>query len=85
MLRREDLAEPQLVTAGQTVEVELRNGAMRLVASGQAEQSGRRGDMISVCNPESGVRYRALVERAGFVGLVIPSRANRERSTQKNP
>src|SRR5262249_44142197 len=79
MLRRSDLTEPQLVTAGQTVEVEVRNGTMRLVASGQAEQSGRRGDIISVRNPESGVRYRALVERAGFVALVIASRATRER------
>jgi flagella basal body P-ring formation protein FlgA len=85
VLRRGDFAEPPLVTAGQTVEVEVRNGAMRLVASGQAEQSGRRGDVIQVRNPASGVRYRAMVERAGFVALVIASKANRERTGQRNP
>jgi flagella basal body P-ring formation protein FlgA len=84
VLRRGDFVELPLVTSGQIVEVEVRNGATRLLASGQAEQSGRRGEMIAVRNPSSGVRYRARVERPGSVALVIGP-ATHERNIQRNP
>lgn len=80
VLRRVDLVEAPLVTAGQTVEVEVRNGATRLLATGQAEQTGRRGDVIAVRNTSSGMRFRARVERVGGVGLVIGPAAGQERN-----
>lgn len=59
------LDEPNDVELGQSVLVEVRSGAAMVTIEGKAESSGRRGDVVSVRNPESGKLFRARVEEKG--------------------
>jgi len=64
------MAPPNEVEHGQTVNVEVRCGATRLVFDGMAGSDGRRGQMVTVRNPASGKVFRALVEGPGKVAAV---------------
>jgi flagella basal body P-ring formation protein FlgA len=68
---RTELTQPLEIEAGETVEVNVESGQAHLTMQGRAENSGRRGEMISVRNPRSGKLFRARVEAKGKV-LVMP-------------
>jgi len=59
------LKVPMDVNRGETVEVEIRSGAARLVLSGTAESAGRRGDTINIRNPTNRKLFRARVVSQG--------------------
>lgn len=61
-LRTDMLREPQDVLRGDTVLVDVRNGAAHLELEAQAEASGAVGDIIAVRNPSSHQRFLARVE-----------------------
>jgi len=72
-LRLSLLAEPPEVGRGDMVEVEVRNGAMRLEMTAKAESAGRSGEVIRMRNLSSNRLFqarvsgkdRAVVEQAG--------------------
>ena len=68
---RTELALPLEIEAGEVVKVNVVSGRTHLTMEGRAENSGRRGDMISVRNPRSGKSFRARVDAKGEV-LVMP-------------
>ena len=68
-IRPRELAAPKDVVRGDTVRVEVRNGAATLTLEAQAESSGAAGETIFVRNPESHKRFRARVERKGLVSI----------------
>ncbi len=53
--------KPRQVNPGSMVNVEVRDGATRLVLKGLAVSGGRTGDVISIRNLSSGKAFRALV------------------------
>ena len=67
------LSAPLDVKAGEPVEVEVTSGRARLALEGQAANSGREGDIISVRNTKSGKIFRARVEGKGKVLVMVPS------------
>lgn len=66
-IRREILGNVKEVRQGDTVEVNVQNGAAHLKFEARAEASGAVGDAISVRNPISGKRFLAKVEGKGRV------------------
>jgi flagella basal body P-ring formation protein FlgA len=60
-LRTDQLTEPKVVTTGDTVEVEVRNGGAFLKLEGTAESAGAVGEIVSVRNPSSHQLIRARV------------------------
>lgn len=64
-LRNDQLAEPKVVTAGDTVEVEVHYGGAFLKMEGRAESAGAVGETIGVRNPSSHQLIRARVSGAG--------------------
>jgi len=68
---RAGLSQPFEIEAGELVEVIVESGQAHLTLQGRAENSGRRGDMISVRNPRSAKVFRARVDGKGRV-LVMP-------------
>jgi flagella basal body P-ring formation protein FlgA len=68
-LRLELVEEAREVQQGQTVRVEVAIGRARLKLAGQAQSSGRRGDLIAVRNPATGKIFRARVAGRGEVWL----------------
>jgi flagella basal body P-ring formation protein FlgA len=54
---------------GETVHVEVRNGAARLELDGIAETSGSVGQFIPILNSSSKKRFRARVEGKGRVSV----------------
>jgi flagella basal body P-ring formation protein FlgA len=68
---RTGLSQPFEIEAGELVEVTVESGQAHLTTQGRAQNSGRRGDMISVRNPRSAKVFRARIDGKGKV-LVMP-------------
>ena len=66
-LRAEWLEPAKVVTRGDTVQVEIVNGAAHLKLDGVAASSGAVGDTILVLNPDSKRQFRARVLSPGKV------------------
>jgi flagella basal body P-ring formation protein FlgA len=64
---RAQLGEALEVARGQSVRVEVRQGATRLEMEGLAEAAGRRGERVVVKNLSSGRRFSARVAGPGLV------------------
>ncbi len=62
------------VERGDLVTVLVENGNARIETQGVAERAGRRGEVIVVRNPRSGVKYKARIEDPAKV-LVVPGGA----------
>jgi flagella basal body P-ring formation protein FlgA len=66
------LEEPQAVVRGETVTVEVNDGAAHLELEALAEASGAVGETIPVRNPESNKRFAARVTGKGRVSVAFP-------------
>jgi flagella basal body P-ring formation protein FlgA len=64
------VAPPNEVVHGESVSVEVRCGAARLVFDGLAGSDGRKGQVVTVRNPASGKTFRARVEDRRKVAVV---------------
>lgn len=73
LLRTSLLEEPQAVLRGDTVTVDVFNGAAHLQMKGQAEASGAVGETVPVLNPDSHRRFPARVEGKGKVSVGTPT------------
>jgi len=72
-IRLSDVTSPPEIQAGDEVEVEVRNGAMRILLTGKAERSGRTGEIIPLVNPTSSAHFSARVEgRNRVVVTLVP-------------
>lgn len=67
ILTNNDVQQPLIVEAGQTIAVDIREGDLDVSLNATAEESGHVGDMIMVINPASGKRFEAKVTRSGAV------------------
>ena len=67
VIERQWLDVPADVLRGERVRVEIRSGQARVLLEGQAESSGRRGEVIGVRNPANGRILRATVAERGRV------------------
>lgn len=65
VLRKSDLRSAVLVPKGSTVTVQIQRGELLLDAELLAEEDGALGERITVVNPESGRRLRAVVAGPG--------------------
>jgi flagella basal body P-ring formation protein FlgA len=63
------LQNPKDIVRGETVTVDVRNGAAHLELEAQAEASGSVGETIPVVNPTSHKRFLARVESKGRVSV----------------
>jgi flagella basal body P-ring formation protein FlgA len=61
------LDAPADVVRGDLVRVEIRSGQARVLLEGQAQSSGRRGEVVGVRNPANGKIFRATVADRGHV------------------
>ena len=68
------LDRPRDVERGQLVSVTVQAGAAVIQAQGMAEQSGHRGDIINIRNPQTGKIYHARIQDKGSV-VVVPGGA----------
>jgi len=68
-VRVDELTAPREVMRGQTVFVEVHNGAARLAFEAVAQDSGSIGDSVFILNPESRKIFRARVEGKGRVSV----------------
>jgi len=62
-----------VVLRGDTVTVEVFNGAAHLELQGLAQGSGAMGDTIAVLNPDSHKQFPARVEGKGRVSVGSPA------------
>jgi flagella basal body P-ring formation protein FlgA len=69
VIERRWLDVPAEVVRGERVQVEVRNGRARVVMEGQAQSSGRRGEVIGVRNPANGKSLRVTVVDRGRATL----------------
>ena len=72
-LRAALLENPKVVVRGDTVTVDVFDGAAHLELEAVAESSGAVGDNISVENPDSHRRFTARVEAKGKVSVGAPA------------
>jgi flagella basal body P-ring formation protein FlgA len=70
-MRAEMIENPKEVACGDTVVVEVRNGAAHLEMEARAEASGAAGETIAILNPVSHKRFQARVEGKGRVSVVL--------------
>jgi flagella basal body P-ring formation protein FlgA len=63
----DNIAEPIVVKAGQTVSVSVISGGVTVSVNAVADETGRIGDTILLTNPSSGRRFSALVTADGPV------------------
>lgn len=70
-LTEDMIQKPFDVERGAVVNVIVQSGAAHVEAQGIAEQSGHRGDIISVKNPKSARPFRARITESGTV-IVVP-------------
>jgi flagella basal body P-ring formation protein FlgA len=70
-VRLSDLSTPPDIAAGERVEVEVRNGAMRILAQGRAERPARAGEIVPLVNPETGKRFEARAEARGRASITV--------------
>lgn len=75
-IERQWLEQPADVLRGERVQVEVRSGRARVLLEGQAQSSGKRGEVIGVRNPANGKILRATVADRGRVVLATGPRAN---------
>jgi flagella basal body P-ring formation protein FlgA len=68
-IERQWLDVPADVVRGERVRVEIRSGRARVTLEGQAQSSGRRGEVIGVRNPANGKILRGTVADRGHVVL----------------
>ena len=66
-IEAEWLDSPAEVVRGERVRVEIRSGRARLLLEGEAQSSGKRGDVVGVRNPANGTILRATVVDRGRV------------------
>jgi flagella basal body P-ring formation protein FlgA len=72
ILTSNDIEQPLIVQAGQTISVDVRSGDVDVTIIGRADESGRLGDTIPVTNPSSGKQFEALVTRSGTLVQLAP-------------
>jgi flagella basal body P-ring formation protein FlgA len=72
-IRATMLENPKVVLRGDTVTVEVFNGAAHLELQGLAEASGAMGETIAVLNPDSHKQFRARVAGKGRVSVGSPA------------
>jgi len=68
-IERQWLDAPSDVLRGELVRVEIRSGRALVILEGQAESSGKRGEVIGIRNPANGKILRATVADRGCVVL----------------
>jgi flagella basal body P-ring formation protein FlgA len=68
-IRTDQLEQIREVMRGETVHVEVHNGAARLELDAVAEASGSAGEFVPILNPSSRKRFRARVEGKGRVSV----------------
>lgn len=61
------VAQPVVVSTGQTVAVQVKDGGVVVSVNAVADQTGRIGDTILMTNPGSGRRFSALLTASGPV------------------
>jgi flagella basal body P-ring formation protein FlgA len=67
IISSDDISEPVMVTAGQTVTVEVISGGVEVSIDAVAGETGRIGDTVLFTNPSSGRRFSALITADGPV------------------
>jgi flagella basal body P-ring formation protein FlgA len=72
-IRATMLQNPKVVLRGDTVTVEVFNGAAHLELQGLAQGAGAMGETIAVLNPDSHKQFRARVEGKGRVSVGSPA------------
>ena len=72
-IRATMLRNPMVVLRGDTVTVEVFNGAAHLELEGLAQGSGAMGETIAVLNPDSHKQFPARVEGKGRVSVGSPA------------
>jgi flagella basal body P-ring formation protein FlgA len=82
VIERQWLDVPADVLRGERVRVEIRSGQARVLLEGQAESSGRRGEVIGVRNPANGRILRATVAERGRV-VVSADEPRRKEETDE--
>jgi flagella basal body P-ring formation protein FlgA len=65
ILVAQDITEPVVVKAGETVTVQVINGGVTISLNAVADETGRIGDTILLTNPSSGRRFSAQVTANG--------------------
>jgi flagella basal body P-ring formation protein FlgA len=69
VIERQWLDAPVDVVRGERVRMEIRSGRARVILEGQAQSSGRRGEIVGVRNPANGKILHATVADRGRVVL----------------
>jgi flagella basal body P-ring formation protein FlgA len=69
-IERQWLDAPADVVRGEHVRLEIRCGGARVILDGQAQSSGRRGEVIGIRNPANGKILRATIADRGRVVVV---------------
>jgi flagella basal body P-ring formation protein FlgA len=64
---------PNDIAKGDRITVVVTSGLAKLSFDAEAQNSGRRGDLVSFKNPDSGRLFRARVEGPGKAGVDTPS------------
>ncbi|MBI3472517.1 MAG: flagellar basal body P-ring formation protein FlgA [Candidatus Solibacter usitatus] len=70
IVERNLLGPAREIAKGESVKVDVKNGAVRFQMEGRAESSGHRGEIIQVRNLSSGKNFRARVEGPGRVSVL---------------
>jgi flagella basal body P-ring formation protein FlgA len=73
-IRLSDLTSPPEIQAGDTVQVEVRNGPMRIRLVARAERCGWAGETIPLTNLESAAHFRARVDGRDRAVVTIGAR-----------
>ena len=96
LVARRDIADGALLLAemfevakdverGDLVTVIVESGAARIETQGVAELAGRRGDIIPVRNPRSGLKYKARIEEPDKVKVIPGGASGLVVLDEKNP
>jgi flagella basal body P-ring formation protein FlgA len=81
-VERQWLEDPLDVLRGERVRVEIRSGLARVVLEGQAQSSGRRGEVIGVRNPSNGKILHATIADRGH--LILAARPGGGAAPERN-
>ena len=82
-IERQCLDVPADVLRGERVCLEIRSGRARVLLEGEAQSSGRRGEVVGVRNPANGKILRATVAGRGLV-VVATGRGERAPAEEGN-
>jgi flagella basal body P-ring formation protein FlgA len=74
-IRESEIAIPSEVSRGDTVEVDVQVSSAHITAEGIAEESGRRGAVITVRNVKTGRKFRARIDGKDRVSVLPGSSA----------